>query len=159
MATCVGCKKREMKPWAILLDGRCADCVVRTGVFAVESVLAGAEERLDALPFGVIELDAAGVVLAYNRAEEELAGRSRDEVLGRNFFTEIAPCTNVQEFAGRYHEMVTRGGASEASLEFIFRFPEGAQLVWVQLFYSEVSQRGLILVQSRAESWASDAGP
>ena len=101
------------------------DGCVRAGVSAVESILSEVEEQLDQLPFGVIELNAEGVILAYNRTEESLAGRSRSEVLNRNFFTEVAPCTNVKEFAGRYGEMVAHGGASESSLEFVFRFVEG----------------------------------
>ena len=153
MASCIGCGTRdELDSAVILFNGRCADCVVRSGAFSVESVLSEVEEQLDQLPFGVIELDADGVIQAYNRTEESLAGRSRIEVLGRNFFTEVAPCTNVQEFAGRYGEMVEQGGASESSLEFVFRFAEGAQLVWIQLIYSEVSQRGLVLVKARGNT-------
>ena len=32
-------------------------------------------EELDALPFGAIQLDRHGTVLAYNKAEERLAGK------------------------------------------------------------------------------------
>ncbi|MDO9017262.1 MAG: hypothetical protein Q8S73_38755 [Deltaproteobacteria bacterium] len=37
-----------------------------------------------------IALDRAGRVVIYNRAEEHLAHRSRADVLGREFFIEVA---------------------------------------------------------------------
>ena len=51
------------------------------------------ETELDALPFGVICLDPDGKVLRYNLAESRLARLDRAQVLGKNFFRRIAPCT------------------------------------------------------------------
>lgn len=49
---------------------------------------------LDALDVGVIALDNAGKVLAYNTFEQRLAGLCAGDVIGRDFFVEVAPCTN-----------------------------------------------------------------
>ena len=77
------------------------------------------EEEFNALPFGAIKLDAEGCILKYNLYESKLAGRDAQEVIGQNFFTEVAPCTNVQEFAGRYR----RGMADqELNVTFPYRF-------------------------------------
>jgi len=76
---------------------------------------------LDLLPYGIIVVDAQGVILYYNRREEEIAGRSRDDVLGRNFFTEVAPCTQVDEFRERFAEAVRDGGGTRP---FRFRFAD-----------------------------------
>ena len=78
-------------------------------------------EELDALPFGVIALDATGRILAYNAAESRMSGRSRERVLGRDFFTEVAPCTNLPAFHGRFLEGV-RSGHLDAAFTFVFGF-------------------------------------
>ena len=67
------------------------------------------ERELDELPFGAIRLDRNGTILSFNQTEAALSGRRKEKVLGRNFFTEVAPCTNVQEFAGKFREGVAKG--------------------------------------------------
>lgn len=57
---------------------------------------------LDALPFGVVEMDAELHVLRYNRTESEKAGLAPDRVIGRHFFREVAPCANNPQVAGRF---------------------------------------------------------
>ena len=52
--------------------------------------------QIDELPFGAIQLDDAGKVVTYNRYEEKFAKRERSEVVGKNFFHEVAPCTRVR---------------------------------------------------------------
>ena len=80
-------------------------------------------EQLDALPFGVIQLDEAGVVVGYNRAESALSGRDPAEVLGRNFFTEVAPCTSVKAFQSRFRSVLSAERPLEA-FSFSFHFPK-----------------------------------
>jgi photoactive yellow protein len=88
------------------------------------------EAELDGLPFGVIVLAEDGTVLAYNLAEGGLSGREPSAVIGRNFFTEIAPCTAVQAFQGAFHEFRRRTEGSR-TFQFTFRFPEGSVRVQV----------------------------
>ena len=77
--------------------------------------------ELDALPYGAIRLSPFGTVLSYNATEARLAGRVPEQVLGRNFFRDVAPCTDVQEFHGQFTSLV-RGGRSIFH-EFSFDFP------------------------------------
>lgn len=67
----------------------------------------------------MIVLDRAGTVRQYNKAEQELSKRSASEVIGRNFFTDIAPCTQVKEFGGRFREYLQ----DQRTAEFFFLFP------------------------------------
>ena len=87
---------------------------------------------LDLLPYGIIVVDDVGKVLYYNAREEEIANRRREDVLGKNFFTEVAPCTQVQEFHGRFKETVHRAGLV-ADFHFHFPFPERAREVEITL--------------------------
>ena len=83
------------------------------------------KEELDALPYGAIRLSPYGTVLSYNATEARLAGRVPEQVLGRNFFLDVAPCTDVQEFHGRFMTLVC-GGRSifhEFSFDFSFEPP------------------------------------
>lgn len=76
----------------------------------------------DALPVGVVVLDQAGLVRAFNKHEEKLANRRRDRVLGRPFFDDVAPCMNVKELAGTFFDKV-QSAAIDTRVEFSFPFP------------------------------------
>jgi photoactive yellow protein len=58
---------------------------------------------LDALPFGLIAMHPDGVVAHYNLAEAALSGLTPKRVVGRNFFSSVAPCTNNFMVAHRFH--------------------------------------------------------
>lgn len=78
-----------------------------------------AEEELDRLPFGVIGFDAEGRVRRYNRLEAEMAGLSRDRVLGRLVFTEVAPCMGNALVAGRFAEAAQAGTPLDATIDYV----------------------------------------
>ena len=86
----------------------------------VQNVLARlSPEEVDQLAFGAIQLDASGVVLFYSRRESQITGRDPKDVIGKNFFTEVAPCTRRPEFHGRFQEGVEQG---ELSVIFDYTF-------------------------------------
>jgi photoactive yellow protein len=115
----------------------------------VESLLHLSQEEADALPYGLIVLDRNGVVVRYNAAESRLSGLVPTQVLGRNFFVEIAPCTRVRTFGGLYRRMARTGEPAMAQFEFTFRFSFGEKRVFIQLAYSQELSRGLIVVEQR----------
>ena len=102
--------------------------------------------QLDALPFGAIQLDAVGNVLNYNLAEARLTGRDPKRVIGKNFFTEVAPCTNVQAFAGRFREGMAK---KEMHIIFPYRFDfeMAPRDVTVTLFYSAHGNSAWVFVR------------
>jgi photoactive yellow protein len=102
-------------------------------------------EELDELPFGAIQLDADGTIITYNRKESEISGRARDRVLGRNFFTEVAPCTNVQQFAGRFREGIAAKNLN-AVFPYRFDFEMEPRDVTITLFYSSASGTAWVFV-------------
>ncbi|HEX8905995.1 MAG TPA: PAS domain-containing protein [Longimicrobiaceae bacterium] len=94
------------------------------------------ESELDTLPVGMIQLDRRGKVLKYNRTEAELARLSKDDVLGKSFFDEVAPCTRVQEFLGRFVEGVEKKQL-HTMFDYTFRFRDGRRKnVIISMFYS-----------------------
>ena len=106
-------------------------------------------EELDHLPVGAIRLDRDGTVLGYNQAESRLSGLRREKVLGRNFFTEIAPCTNVREFAGAFHAGVARGEL-HAVFPFVLQFKPTPKRVTITLYLHKATGNAWVLVKTEA---------
>lgn len=104
------------------------------------------EEELDALPFGAIRLDREGKILNYNMTESKLTGRDPKRVIGRNFFTDVAPCTNVQAFAGRFREGVAKGDM-HVIFPYRFDFQMAPRDVTVTLFYSQHTSTAWVFVR------------
>jgi photoactive yellow protein len=68
------------------------------------------DDEIDALPFGAIRIDEAGVVRHYSRAEARLSGRGEKRTtLGRTFFAEIAPCMDTPAYRGRIERAIAAG--------------------------------------------------
>lgn len=79
----------------------------------IDNVLARlTTQQIDSLAFGAIQLDADGTVLSYSRRESEITHRDPNDVIGKNFFREVAPCTRRPEFYGRFEEGVRAGKLS-----------------------------------------------
>lgn len=130
--------------------GICATCIEAKDLLPVEHLLSLSDAEVDQLPFGFIQLDAEGVVLRYNQFEANLACLDRSQVLGRHFFREVAPCTGVREFEGRYREMVAQGVDASARLEFLFRFAHGDRLVDIALVWTPDDLTGNVLVKEKS---------
>lgn len=99
-------------------------------------------EDIDALPFGAILLDGDGIVLAYNAAEERISGRRRADVIGKNWFRDIAPCTRVKRFFGAFQEGVRRGAMNEV-FDFTFAFASGPRYVRIRMAYASAPKPGI----------------
>ena len=65
--------------------------------------------EIDQLTFGAIQLDASGKILNYNSAEAAITGRDPDDVIGKNFFNEVAPCSKTPSFEGLFRDGVAKG--------------------------------------------------
>ncbi len=123
-----------------------------TDLKEIEKIQQMGEEDLNRLPFGAIRLDQNGRILSYNNAEARLTGRQAAQVVGRHFFEEVAPCTNVREFAGRYREGVEKGSL-HVIFPYRFDFKMEPRDVTVTLFYSSQTKSGWVFVrESKADS-------
>ena len=112
----------------------------------IERIQSYTEGELDQLPFGAIRLDREGKILSFNQAEVDLSGRKKENVLGKNFFTDVAPCTNVQEFAGKFREGV-QAGRLHTVFPYVFDYKMDPRNVWVTLFYSNETDTAWVFVR------------
>ncbi|MBU6367892.1 MAG: PAS domain-containing protein [Gemmatimonadetes bacterium] len=90
--------------------------------------------QLDAVPYGLIQLDPTGRILAYNAAESQLASLPQQDALGKSFFTEVAPCCKVPAFFGRFTDGVIHESL-DATFRFHFAFKQHPRNVLVRMRY------------------------
>jgi len=102
---------------------------------------------IDSLPFGYIALDLEGNIRRYNRHEADLAHKDPAEVLGKNFFREVAPCTQVEGFQGRFQQFAS-GEIPDPTLsfDFEFTFEHGSQKVRIGFVRSPLEREVIVTV-------------
>lgn len=104
------------------------------------------EKQIDTLAFGAIQVDKTGRILGYNSAEAELTGRKIKDVIGKNFFDEVAPCTKTKNFHGKFVEGVKQGNLS-AMFEYEFDYKMKPTRVRVHMKKALVGDSYWILVK------------
>ena len=104
--------------------------------------------ELDQLPFGMIQLDASGRILKFNAVESRLASLDQRQQIGKHFFTEVAPCTKVQAFYGRFKEGVLQEHL-DTTFSFYFAFKQNPRDVTVRLFYSKRTRSVWVMVSDK----------
>jgi len=98
-----------------------------------EKLRRASDEEIDGLPFGVIRVDDEGLIEFFNQYESNLSGMEPEEVMGRNFFTEVAPCTNNRLFRGRFKKGVRRGELDE-TFTYTYTYKMRPTLVDIRLY-------------------------
>ena len=102
-------------------------------------------DALDDAGFGVIKVNNEGIVEFFNKWESELSGVKKDEAEGRNFFTQVAPCTNNRLFRGRFKKGVRRGELDE-TFTYTYTYKMRPTLVEVHM-YRDDEGNNWIMVQ------------
>jgi photoactive yellow protein len=115
----------------------------------IENVLAGlSPSEIDELPFGAIQLDAEGTVLAFSQREAQLTSRDPAQVIGRSFFNEVAPCTRSPEFYGRFRDGVEKG-ALGVVFDYVFDYKMNPTRVRVHMKKAIIGETYWVLVSRR----------
>jgi photoactive yellow protein len=115
--------------------------------FFFKTVNSVSDKELDSLPYGVIQLDAEGTVLRYNAHEASLSGLSKPKVVGKNFFRQVAPCTDMEDFYGRFRDGVA-ARELHCTFRFHFAFQKNPRDVTITLFYNDRDRTIWVLVQA-----------
>jgi hypothetical protein len=88
--------------------------------------------------FGLLELDAAGTVL-YSRLEcDDNLGTPALELAGLNFFSEVVPFLNVEEF---HQRLDTFNRGSEHANSFVFNCDYADGAVPVRVLLARIRER------------------
>ena len=104
------------------------------------------DDELDALDFGVIGIDGAGVVRRYNALESRLAGLSKERVLGNALFTVVAPCMNNFLVAQRFDDALSTGTALDATIDYVLTLRMRPVKVKLRLLAGAGAEQRYVLV-------------
>lgn len=96
--------------------------IVQFGSEDIENKLSNmSDSQIDGVAFGAIQLDSEGTIIKYNAAEGDITGRDPSKVIGKNFFRDVAPCTNSPQFKGKFDEGVKNNNLN-AMFEYTFDY-------------------------------------
>ncbi len=109
----------------------------------VDQILALDAAGLDALPFGAVVMASGGIVERYNQFEADLSGLDPNDVLGRDFFVSVAPCTNNYLVRERYF-----GEPVDEVIDYVFSYRMKPTRVRLRLVRPAVGS-WLLLVEPR----------
>jgi photoactive yellow protein len=101
------------------------------------------------LPFGVIKLDEAGVVVFFSATEARQSGYKKRPAVGLDFFLNVAPCMGTTEFKGRV-DLAKRDGKVDIEMGWVGDFddPNREMIVRIQ----SASDGGLWICLNREEA-------
>jgi photoactive yellow protein len=94
---------------------------------------------INEVPLGLVELDEAGTVLYYRREGAAAPGSALEGLVGRNFFTDIAPIASAEGFRDRVNDFRR---AHVASQGFDYRFDGDAGGRPVRVLLARVREGG-----------------
>lgn len=108
------------------------------------TLTAAQAEKLD---FGVVKLDETGKILIYNSYNSvhftDFAGKN---VIGLNYFTEVAPCSNNFMFSGRFLRGVQIGSLNQV-FDYVFTYKIEPTKVKIHLLHDHTSNTNWIFVR------------
>ena len=107
--------------------------IVGFGKDDIENVMSKmSPTEVDALAFGAVQLDAKGSILRYNAAEASITGRDAKAVIGKNFFRDVAQCTNSPTFKGVFDKGVREDNLN-TMFEYVFDYKMAATKVKIHM--------------------------
>lgn len=113
--------------------------MIKFGSNDVANLLAADPERVERLPFGAMMLDQQGNVVRYNHVESGISGRSADEVMGKNFFNDVAPCAKGHAFYKNFFQAVAEGEINTV-FDYEFDYKMNPTKVRIQMKTSDASK-------------------
>ena len=105
-------------------------------------------EQVDGLEVGVIHVDDVGVIKLYSARESKIAGVAVEAAEGRNFFTEVAPCTNNRLLFGRFKSGVAANELN-FTIPYTFTYRMKPTNVYLQLYRDRETRTNWILTKYR----------
>jgi photoactive yellow protein len=105
-------------------------------------------DSADARDFGIVKVDESGVIQLYNKYESDLAGVPIANAEGKNFFTQVAICTNNRLFYGKFKEGVGKGSL-DSTFYYVFTYKMKPTNVVIRLYRDQNSGTNWIFIKKR----------
>ena len=87
----------------------------------IDNILQREPHRAESLAFGAILVDRKGIISKYNAAESYIAKRTPEDVIGKSFFDDIAPCAKGKRFHGEFLKF-RRSGTVDTLFDYEFDY-------------------------------------
>jgi photoactive yellow protein len=120
--------------------------MIKFGSDHVDNLVQQDPSRLDRLPFGAILVDRVGRIMKYNAGETAIVGRTAAEVMGKNFFNDVAPCTKGHQFQGRFQQGVAQGSVN-TMFEYAFDYKMAPAKVRVHMKSTSIEEGVWIFIK------------
>jgi photoactive yellow protein len=104
--------------------------------------------QADTFDFGVVKVNDVGTIQLFNHYESQLAGIQPQDAEGKNYFTQVAPCTNNRLFYGRFKDGVTSGTLNVA-LPYTFTYKMRPTNVQIHMYRDSATKTNWIFVKKR----------
>lgn len=105
------------------------------------------ETELDSLDFGVIAMDSSCLARRYNAVEAKMAGLARENVLGMNVFTIVAPCMNNFMVAQRFEDSQSSGADLDDTIDYVLTLRMRPNRVKLRLIAHQAAALRYIIVK------------
>jgi photoactive yellow protein len=148
---------RSITDLALSLQQRLADAAKGGGEVTDHGLIPGAilaqisqltQEAADQADVGIVEVDDSGVIKLYNNYESELAGVAKESAIGKNFFLQVAPCTNNRLFLGAFKAGV-QSGSLDKKFNYTFTYKMKPTPVVIHLYREGEGGRNFVFVKKR----------
>lgn len=103
---------------------------------SIDQLNSGTSADFDAANFGIVKMGHDGKVTDYNDNQVEHTGMSKGAVMGKHFFTQVAPCTNNFMVAQKYDSE----DSIDAQLPYTFTIKMSPTPVNLRLLKDSASQ-------------------
>jgi photoactive yellow protein len=94
--------------------------------------------------YGVVRMDRSGGIKAYNSYNSDLASDANKDVIGQNFFTQVAPCTNNFMVAEKYNDF---GTELDETLDYILTYRVKPAQVTLRMLAKSSSENQYLLIR------------
>ena len=105
-------------------------------------------QSINDLDFGAVKVDDEGFIELYNEYESNLSGVEIAAAEGRNFFTQLAPCTNNDLVYGTFKEGVSDDDLDTA-FPYTFSYKMQPTLVDIQMYRHPEDKSNWIFVKKK----------
>ena len=105
-------------------------------------------EFADSKDFGIVKVDDSGIIQLYNKYESELAGVPVANAEGKNFFTQVAICTNNRLFFGKFKDGVIKKQL-DSTFYYVFTYKMKPTNVVIRLYRDPNNQSNWIFIKKR----------
>ena len=113
------------------------------------SLSQASKAELDAVEFGVIGFDQAGVVRQYNTYESAAAGLSPERVVGHSLFQVVAPCMNNYMVAQKFEDAQQAGTRLDTTIDYVLTLRMRPIKVRLRLLADPALATRYVLVERR----------